>query len=53
MLTKLSFLVLAHRGSVKQLKMFFPITLLNQHVMQAVSTRNLGVILDDKRNFTA
>ena len=41
---KTKFLVIAHRGNVK-IENVFPIPLLSQHVMPAVSTRNLGAFL--------
>ena len=48
---KTEFLIIGTHRQRDQIKTLFPIPLLNQHVMPAVSTRNLGVIFDDKLNF--
>ena len=48
---KTEFLIIGTHRQRDKIKTRFPIPLLNQHVMPAVSTRNLGVIFDDKLNF--
>ena len=48
---KTEFLIIGTHRQRDKIKTLFPIPLLNQHVMPAVSTRNLGVIFDDKLNF--
>ena len=45
---KTEFLIIGTHRQRDKIKTLFPIPLLNQHVMPAVSTRNLGVIFDDK-----
>ena len=48
---KTEFLIIGTHRQRDKIKTLFPIPLLNQHVMPAVSTRNFGVIFDDKLNF--
>ena len=48
---KTEFLIIGTHRQRDKIKTLFPIPLLNQHVMPAVSTGNLGVIFDDKLNF--